>query len=180
MKKQIYKIAIFGAADETLSKNIYKIAQEVGAEIARRGHLLITGAASGVSRYGAIGAQKSGGLVIGISPTANDADIHNYNVDLKNIDIVLHTGFGYKGRNVLSVRASDAVIVINGRFGTLSELANAEGEGKPIVVIKNTGGCADMAEQIFKTLRPDYKKFKAVESPQEALNFIETLLKNKR
>lgn len=176
-KSRRYKIALFGAADETLEKRIYKIAEDVGAEIAGRGHILITGAAKGVSRYGAVGAHKKGGLVVGISPTLNSLDEKNSNVDLKHIDVVLHTGFGYKGRNVLSVRASDAIIVVNGRFGTLSEIANAEGEGKPIVVIKNSGGCADIIADIFKKLHPDYKFFAVADSAKEAADLIEKMLR---
>lgn len=179
MKKRIYKIAIFGAASEKLDKNIYKIAEATGAEIAKHGHTLITGAAAGISRYGARGAKKSGGLVIGISPTTNNEEKDQFNVNFDNIDVVVHTGFGYKGRNVLSVRSCDAIIVINGRFGTLSEIANAEGENKPIVVISNTGGCATIIEDIFKTLSPDYKLFALANSPKEAVALIENMLKSR-
>ncbi|MFA6973690.1 MAG: hypothetical protein WC238_03070 [Parcubacteria group bacterium] len=172
-----YKIAIFGAGDEKLDKSVYKIAENVGQEIASRGHILITGAAKGISRYAAIGAKKKGGTVIGISPTSNDKEEKDFNVDFKNSDIIIHTGFGYKGRNVVSVRTSDGIIVVNGKFGTLSEVANAEGEQKPIVVLKNSGGCAEMMEDIFKKINPNYELFATANSSKEALDLIEKMIK---
>lgn len=173
-KKQ-YKIAVFGAAKEELSKDVYKIAEEVGAEIAKRGHTLVTGAATGVSRFAAKGARQEKGCVIGISPTSDDSEKDKYNVFFENIDVIIHTGAGYKGRNVIGVRTCDAMIIVNGNFGTLSEVANGEGEQKPIIGIKNSGGCANMLDDIFKKLNAEYQYFAMAENAKEAVDLIEEM-----
>ena len=178
MKRKL-KIAVFGAGDENLDESVYGMAERVGEEIARRGHILVTGAANGISRYAAIGSRRGGGQVVGISPTSNDGEEKDFNVDFEHIDIVIHTGLGYKGRNVVSVRTSDAVILIHGKFGTLSEAAIAEGERKPIVALRGSGGCADLMEELFRKINPDYGLFAAADSPEESLDVLERMLEEK-
>lgn len=171
-----HKIAVFGSAREDLDGAIYEIAQKVGSEIAKTGNILITGAAQGISRYAAKGAKFSNGNVIGISPTSNYEEKEIYNVSFENIDFVIHTGMGYKGRNVISVRTCDGMIIINGNFGTLSEVAIGEGEVKPIVVMSGTGGIADIIKDIFKKLNPDYKYFSVASEAKEAVSKIAELI----
>ena len=48
------------------------------------------------------------------------------------VDIPLPTGIGYT-RNVLVARAGEAVIAIDGKFGTLSEIAFALISGRPVI-----------------------------------------------
>src|SRR3989338_7105947 len=54
-------------------------------------------------------------------------------------DTLIFTGFGHKGRNVVLVRSSDAVIALNGGVGTLNELTIALDEGKDIGILSNSG-----------------------------------------
>ncbi len=171
-----YKIAVFGSARENLDGEVYKIAEETGVEIAKTGNILVTGAAQGVSRYAAEGAKLEGGSVIGISPTLNDSEKETYNVSFENIDYIIHTGMGYKGRNVISVRTCDGMIIINGNFGTLSEIAIGEGEMKPIVAIEGTGCCAEVIEDIFKKLNPEYQYFSTAKTAREAVNEVVKLI----
>lgn len=175
--KYIYKIAVFGSAREDLSKNIYKIAEEAGKEIAKSKNILITGAATGVSRYAAKGSKGGNGVVVGISPTSSNSERELYDISFDDIDFLVHTGMGYKGRNVVSVRSCDGMIVINGNFGTLSEIAIGEGENKPIVVIKGTGGCADAAKDIFNKLNPKYKYFSTASNAKDAVKLVVNMIK---
>ena len=175
--KNIYKIAVFGSARENLGKKVYKIAEEVGQEIAKSKNILLTGAATGVSRYAAKGAKGGKGMVIGISPTSNNYEKSLYNVSFESIDFLVHTGMGYKGRNIVSVRSCDGMIVINGNFGTLSEVAIGEGENKPIVAIEGTGGCADAIKDIFSKLNPRYKYFFTVSTAKDAVKVIINMIK---
>lgn len=175
-----YKIAVFGSAKENLTKKIYDLAKETGKEISSRGHDLITGAAKGVSTYAAEGAKENNGKTIGISPTRNNSEKKDYEVDFKFIDEIIHTGEGYKGRNVISVRKCDGMIAINGGFGTLNEITIAEGEEKPIVVLEHSGGCSDIIKEIFKKLNPKYKYFKLAQNSRDAVDkIIELIEKNK-
>ena len=50
----------------------------------------------------------------------------------------------------------DAVIVINGRMGTLSEFTMAVEEGIPALVLKNTGGIADHLDYILGVVKKEF------------------------
>jgi len=175
-----YKIGIFGSARKDLPKEIYSLAEETGKEIAKKGCILITGGAEGVSKYAAKGAKSENGITIGISPTANKSEKNKYNVNFEFLDSIVHTGQGYKGRNIISVKNCDAIIIINGGFGTLNEVTIAEGEQKPIIVIKNSGGCAEMLKGIFAKLNPRYKLLSLVKNPKEAIKEALRLIKKTR
>ncbi len=109
------------AAAETLA-----LAQAVGAEIARRGAILVCGGLGGVMEAAAHGAQRAGGLTVGIVPGIEAREANAF------IDVPVVTGMG-EARNVLVVRSSNAVIAIAGAYGTLSEIALALKIGVPVV-----------------------------------------------
>ncbi len=104
------------------------IAERVGSEIARRGGVLICGGLGGVMEAAARGAKAAGGLTIGILPgdRADDANPH--------IDIPIATDMGH-ARNVVNVRAADAVVGVGGSYGTISEIALALKMGIPVVAV---------------------------------------------
>src|SRR5690606_13689961 len=52
------------------------------------------------------------------------------------------TGLGFALRNFLTVRASDALIALQGEVGTVSEIVLAYQHGKPVVALATTGGWA--------------------------------------
>lgn len=103
-----------------------RAAEEVGAELARRGAVVLTGGLGGVMEAASRGAKAAGGLTIGILPSEDRTGANPW------IDVALPTGMG-EGRNVLLVRAADAVVAVAGEFGTLSEIALALRLGKPVV-----------------------------------------------
>ncbi len=72
------------------------------------------------------GAKGAGGTTVGILPT-DDRDAGN-----DHLDVALATGLG-EIRNTLIVRGVDAVIAIEGEFGTLSEIGFALRIGKPVI-----------------------------------------------
>jgi uncharacterized protein (TIGR00725 family) len=107
-------IAVIGA-NETTKENL-KIAEDVGALIAKRGAILITGGMAGVMEAASKGARKEGGLVIGILPTADRSGANPY------VDIPIVTGMN-QARNIIICRTCDCAIAVDGRYGTLSEIA---------------------------------------------------------
>ena len=121
------RIAVLGPHDCSESERVLGIA--VGAEIARRGAVLICGGLGGMMEAAARGAHKQGGLTVGILP-GDRADGANAFITLP-----LPTGLGAI-RNAVIVRASDAVIAIRGGYGTLSEIAFALRLGVPVVGLK--------------------------------------------
>ena len=147
-----YKICVSGASVTGHCRaGALEKAKEIGREIIRQNGVLITGATSGVPYWAAIGAKEEGGMVIGLSPAASSASHKRvYHLPVDYHDIIIYTGFEYTGRNLLLTRSSDAVIIICGRTGTLNEFTIAFEDNKPIGVLTNTGGTADMIKSIVK------------------------------
>jgi hypothetical protein len=72
------------------------------------------------------GAKAAGGTTVGLLPGASRSAANEY------LDIALPTNLG-EMRNMVLVNSADAVIAIDGEFGTLSEIAFALRIGKPVV-----------------------------------------------
>ena len=64
--------------------------------------------------------------------------------------MIVYTGFGYKGRNVINVRSAEVVIIFGGATGTLNEFTIAYDEGKIIGVLEGSGGVADHVREIIQ------------------------------
>jgi len=149
-KKEKFEIVVSGAARVShCCKNIKKLAEEVGKEIARQKCNLVTGATTGVPYFAALGCEKAGGFNIGFSPaTSEKAHLESYKLPLEPFDVMIYTGADYAGRNVTMTKSADGVIIICGRMGTLHEFATAFEVQKPIGVLEGTGGTADKIRQI--------------------------------
>lgn len=147
-----YKIAVSGAAQFTsCAKKSKKLAKEIGREIARQNCILVTGATTGIPNLAAQGTKEVGGISIGFSPASSELEHRKfYKLPLGYYDLIVYTGFDYSGRNLLMTRASDGVIVICGRMGTLNEFTIAFEDGKPIGVLEGTGGTADMIRGLIQ------------------------------
>ena len=105
-------------------------AELVGRELARRGATLVCGGRGGVMEAACRGARAEGGHTIGIMPGRN-ADETPPN---PHVEFPVFTGLGFT-RNVIVVLSGEAVIAINGSYGTLSEIAFALINDVPIVGI---------------------------------------------
>ncbi len=110
-------------------------AEEVGRLVARRHGVIVSGGLGGVMEAVSKGAHEAGGLVIGLLPSLDRHTANPY------VDIPIPTGLNTV-RNHLTVRSSDAVIMIGGGNGTLNELTVCYGT-KPVVLLERTGGWAD-------------------------------------
>jgi len=170
-----YKIAVSGAAQTSIcSKNAEKLAEEIGKEIAKQGCILVTGATTGIPYFSVQGLEEEGGVSVGFSPAASET-AHRKKYRLPRIsDIIVHTGFGYAGRNLLMTRAADAVIIICGRMGTLNEFTIAFEDQKPIGVLEGTGGTADIIRDLIKF--PHRGKIKIV-FEKDPKKLVEKLIK---
>jgi uncharacterized protein (TIGR00725 family) len=101
-------------------------AEAVGRCVAEAGATLVCGGLGGVMEAACRGAQAAGGVTIGILP-GNDRRESN-----RHLTYAIPTGLGF-ARNILVVRAADALIAVGGKYGTLSEIAYAKIEGRPVV-----------------------------------------------
>ena len=105
-------------------------AEAVGREIARRGATLVCGGRRGVMEAACRGAREAGGHTIGIMPGRGyeDSPPNQY------VEFPLFTGLGF-ARNIQVVLSGDAVIAIDGSYGTLSEISYALIHEVPLVGI---------------------------------------------
>ena len=124
MKDHQKFIAVIGGSD--CPPQILKLAEEVGREIARRGAVLVCGGLGGVMEAACRGASEEGGMTIGILPGDNRSAANPY------VQIPIVTGIGY-ARNVAVVKSAQAVIAIDGSYGTLSEIGHALQSGLPVI-----------------------------------------------
>jgi uncharacterized protein (TIGR00725 family) len=157
MSKTQYKICVSGAAKGESAKLADALAQAVGTQIVKQGHIVLTGATTGLpyaAAHSAKAADPDGISSIGISPAASMlAHVKTYRFPTDVYDVILYTGFGYTGRDVLLVRSSDAVVMVGGRIGTLHELAIALEEKKPIGVLLGSGGMTEEVEHVLNAAK---------------------------
>ncbi|MBI2639862.1 MAG: LOG family protein [Candidatus Sungbacteria bacterium] len=146
------KICISGAAETGLcSADALEKTKELGRQVIKQGAVLVTGATTGAPLWGAIGAKEESGFVIGLSPAVSEEEhVKKYRLPVDYHDIIIYTGFGYAGRNLLLTRSSDAVMISCGRMGTLNEFTIAFEDNKPIGVLTETGGMADELDGLLE------------------------------
>jgi uncharacterized protein (TIGR00725 family) len=124
VKKESIFIGVIGGND--IPKKTYLLAEEVGREVAKRGATLICGGMQGVMEAACKGASEAGGLTIGILPGDSRKQANKY------VQIPIVRGIGY-ARNVSVVRSSQAVIAVDGSYGTLTEIGYALQAGIPVI-----------------------------------------------
>lgn len=174
-----YVICVSGAAETGHCElGAVEKAGEIGREIAKQGFILVTGATTGMPYWAAKGAKEAGGTVIGFSPAASKLNHQRtYHLPIDYHDVIVYTGFGYSGRNLLLTRASDAVIIICGRIGTLNEFTIAYEDSKPIGILEGTGGTADMIEDLVADSHRGPGKIAYDKDPAKLLDKVVELIK---
>jgi uncharacterized protein (TIGR00725 family) len=120
-------ISVIGGSDSAPKE--LKLAEEVGREVARAGAVLVCGGLGGVMEAACKGAASEGGLTVGILPGESRQAANPY------VKIPIVTGIGY-ARNVAVVKSGQAVIAVDGSYGTLSEIAHALQAGIPVIGLR--------------------------------------------
>src|SRR6056297_3623785 len=105
-------------------------AEAVGRELAERGHEIVCGGLGGVMEAACRGAKdaEDPARTLGILPTDDPADANAF------VDVPIATGRG-NARNALVVGNGEAAIAIDGKYGTLSEIALALDRGIPVAAL---------------------------------------------
>src|SRR5512139_1266493 len=88
----------------------------LGREVARRGAVLLCGGLGGVMAAAARGASEAGGVSLGILPEADRSRANPH------LTYSTATSLGH-ARNILIAQSADAVIAVDGDYGTISEAA---------------------------------------------------------
>ncbi len=147
----MYQICVSGAARGKTVKQGKELAHKAGRAIAKGGHVLLTGATSGLPDHAAHGAKKAGGKSVGLSPAVSKLEhVKKYHLPTGCYDTLLFTGLNYIGRDSLLIASSDAVISIGGRIGTLHEFTIAMEMKKPIGFLQGAGGISTEIHDILK------------------------------
>lgn len=147
------KIGVMGSASGRMSKTHKLLAYELGCAIAENDCITITGACPGFPLESAKGAKSKGGLVVGISPALSEKEhIEKYKSPTVYHDVLIYTGSGLMGREVVNIRSSDIVIIMGGHSGTLGEFSIAYDEGNLIGVLLKTDGIASEIKNIVKII----------------------------
>lgn len=150
------KIGVMGGAGGSIPEECLDKARRLGEVVAEAGCVMITGACPGLPLAAARGAKSRGGTVVGVSPGLSlDEHAYKYSSPTLAHDVLIFTGSGLMGREVVNIRSSDIVVFIGGSTGTLGELAIAYDEGKLIGVVTGTGGISDMVVEILAACAKD-------------------------
>lgn len=147
-----YKICVMGSADtKHCSSDTHLVAEEIGREIIRQGAALLCPVSPGVPLWAAKGAKEEGAFVVGFSPAGSLKEhIEKYNLPTDFLDVIIYTGFDFSGRNLFVTKSADAVILVCGRMGSLNIFTLAFEDGKPIGVLKGSGGTAEEVSHIVE------------------------------
>lgn len=117
-------IAVIGASRASAEGLL--LAEQVGTLLAQHGALLVCGGLGGVMEAASRGCAEAGGEVIGILPGADAEAANPY------VTIPIATNVGH-GRNVIIAHTAQALIAVEGEYGTLSEMAIGLKLGKRVV-----------------------------------------------
>lgn len=132
------KLCVSGAAETGhCGIDAYDKGVELGRQIAKHGAIVVSGATTGFPLWSAMGAKEAGGISIGFSPASNEKEhVESYNLPIEYMDVIVYTGFGYPGRDLILTRASDAVFFGCGRIGTIHEFTIAFEDKKPMGILE--------------------------------------------
>ena len=147
------KIGVMGSAGGAIEAALADRCAELGRAIADCGCAIVTGGCPGLPHHAVIGCKQRGGLTIGVSPAISQHEhVTQYKSPTDHIDVLIFTGMGLMGREVIGVRSCDIVIVVGGRSGTLGEFAIAYDEGRLIGVLTGSGGVADHIDDFLPVM----------------------------
>jgi len=174
-----FKICVSGAAETGhCGLDAYDKAKDIGKEIVKQGGIIVTGATTGFPTWSAMGAKEVGGISIGFSPASTEKEhLEVYKLPLEAMDLVVYTGFGYSGRNLILTRSSDAVIIGCGRIGTINEFTVAYEDSKPIGILRGSWETDETLADIIEKGHRINEKVIFDEDPKRLIERVVALIK---
>ena len=138
------RFGVMGSAGGDLAASNLDLCRELGRAIAENGCCLLTGACPGLPHEA---------VLIGISPAMSLKEhVETFDSPYKEYDVLIFTGLGLMGRELINIRSCNIVVVVGGRSGTLGEFSIAYEEGKLIGVLTGTGGITTALPALESTL----------------------------
>lgn len=150
MSSSKFKICVAGAVD-AISCGLDELqkAEIIGKQIAKNGGTLITSASSGFPLFALNGAREAGATTIMFSPAGSSSEHREvYKLSSEVADVVIYTGFGYFGSEIMMTKSADAVIIGCGNKNSIHEFTLAYEEGKPVGVLEGPWEIDDVIKKI--------------------------------
>ncbi len=126
--RQKLRVGVIGAGQASAEGE--QLAYRVGQLLAEAGAVLICGGLGGVMAAAARGCYEAGGEVVGILPGPSAEAANPY------VTLPIVTNVGH-GRNIIIAHTAQALIAVEGEYGTLSEMAIGLKLAKPVVQLKS-------------------------------------------
>jgi predicted Rossmann-fold nucleotide-binding protein len=146
-----HTVGIISSAIPVRDKKTIDLFNSLGTHLAKHNINIATGAAVGISHLVGKSAKDAGSKLIGFSPNTN-ALTHSRkpdNAPITHFDIIHFNSNGFTARSLEFIETVDALIMVSGRMGTLSEFTIGFEEGVPIFILKGYGGVSDRIEEII-------------------------------
>ncbi|MBR3145314.1 MAG: TIGR00730 family Rossman fold protein [Clostridia bacterium] len=180
------KICVYGASSNDIDKKYIEAGENLGKEMAKRGHSLIFGGgATGLMGAVARGVKRENGYVLGITPSFFNVD----GVLFEEADEMIYTKTMSERKSLLQGK-SDALIVTTGGFGTLDEffevvtLKQLSIHKKPIAILNTNGYYNNLLKMMDTAIKEGFmtaknkKLFFVSDNPSEVLDYIENYKSN--
>ena len=174
------RVCVFASSCNFLEENYYKVAKELGIELAAAGYSLVYGGSClGLMWACAEQVKLHGGKIVGVMPQKlKEFDVYSDYCDEFFLTPCMRT------RKAKMDELSDAVIALAGGFGTLEELSEMIvqkqlGYNQKPVVILNTNGFYDKMLEFFEVIieqkfanKNARNLYYVAQTPQEAIEYL--------
>ena len=183
-------VSIFGSARTKPDDKYYKKTIEISEDIVKLGLGVITGGGPGIMEAANKGAQKAGGVSVGLNIDLPYEQTHNEFIDS---DKVIDFDYFFV-RKVMFVRYAQAFVVMPGGFGTLDELFEAitliqtnKIERFPVILYGSDfwSGCIDwikntVCEKFNNVSTNEMFLFELVDSKEEIIDILKKFYDKKK
>ena len=183
-------VSIFGSARTKPDDKYYKKTIEISEEIVKIGLGVITGGGPGIMEAANKGAQKAGGVSVGLNIELPFEQSHNKYIDS---DKVINFDYFFV-RKVMFVRYAQAFVVMPGGFGTLDELFEAitliqtnKIERFPVILYGSEfwSGCVDwikntVSKKFNNVSTNEILLFEVVDTKDEIIDILKSFYNDKK
>jgi uncharacterized protein (TIGR00730 family) len=183
-------VSIFGSARTKPEDKYYKKTIEISESIVKLGLGIITGGGPGIMEAANKGAQKAGGVSVGLNIDLPFEQTHNEFIDS---DKIIDFDYFFV-RKVMFVRYAQAFVVMPGGFGTLDELFEAitliqtnKIERFPVILYGSEfwSGCVDwikntVSKKFNNVSTNEILLFEVVDSKDEIIDILKNFYNNKK
>ena len=183
-------VSIFGSARTKPEDKYYKKTIEISESIVKLGLGIITGGGPGIMEAANKGAQKAGGVSVGLNIDLPFEQTHNEFIDS---DKIIDFDYFFV-RKVMFVRYAQAFVVMPGGFGTLDELFEAitliqtnKIERFPVILYGSEfwSGCVDwikntVSKKFNNVSTNEILLFEVVDTKDEIIDILKSFYNDKK